>query len=272
VVDAAHNQESHQDVHLFIGNIQRPPRFLTPDINSSVEEGTPFSVNLQATDPNPADHLVFSLNGAPVGATIDPRTGLLTWTPPLTYVSTVGGTRPATFTATVTDGNASASLNINLSVADVTIVHVAEWNRGACLVRGDLTEVSKLVTTYTTAAKHRHVAKSLAGLTAALIAAVTPFGDKIGGRDLPLGLGLGAAVVGVVGQALPDPGARERQVGVLQRAQVELQNADQNYNPVTTDVRDQTLLQIRTDAMNTRTRVAANLQDIGITVPSTTCR
>lgn len=276
VVDLVHNQESHQDVNFYIGDIQTPPRFLTPEINSQVPEGTPVSVSLQATDPNPADrpNLVFSLNGAPHGATIDPRTGVLAWTPPYTYV-TVGRTRPATFIANVTDGiqgNAPASLNIIFTIEDVRIVNQEEWNRGVCQVAADFAEVTSMATTYSNAARNRRRAKTLVGLTAALISVLTPFSDDVGGADLPLAMGIGAAVIGVAAERLPDPGPRERQAAVLMRVQVDLRNAEQVYTRRTTDITDPELLAIRTDALNSRSRAGADLQAVDLTLAPANCR
>jgi hypothetical protein len=48
-----------------------------------VEEGNSLAVQVRATDPDAGQTLTFSLDaGAPAGATIDPTSGLLVWTPP----------------------------------------------------------------------------------------------------------------------------------------------------------------------------------------------
>jgi hypothetical protein len=177
----------------------------------------------------------------------------------------------ASFTAVVSDGNTPVSLPIKLTVINVDIVHAAEWNRGVCQVRGDLTAVDELVKRYNHAAGRRGFAKSFFQLTAALIAAVTPFGDKIGGPDLPKGLGLGAAIVGVIAERLPEPGPRERQSTLLQRAQVDLTAAEQSYTPQTGDVRDPSLLRNRSEALATRDRVRADLAKESIIIPTPQC-
>ncbi len=61
------------------------PPVLQPIPNQSATVGTPFSLNVSpyASDPNtPVLPLTYSLTGTvPAGASIDPNTGLLTWTP-----------------------------------------------------------------------------------------------------------------------------------------------------------------------------------------------
>ena len=47
-----------------------------------IDEETLLSFTASATDPDlPAHTLTFSLTGAPAGASIDPATGVFTWTP-----------------------------------------------------------------------------------------------------------------------------------------------------------------------------------------------
>jgi hypothetical protein len=56
---------------------------LDPIGNKAIDEETALTFTVTATDPDfPANGLIFSLDGgAPEGATIDPMTGLFTWTP-----------------------------------------------------------------------------------------------------------------------------------------------------------------------------------------------
>jgi len=59
------------------------PPVLTPLGAQSVEEGSALAVQVTATDPNPGHTVTYSLDpGAPAGATINPTSGLLVWTPP----------------------------------------------------------------------------------------------------------------------------------------------------------------------------------------------
>jgi cyclophilin family peptidyl-prolyl cis-trans isomerase len=67
--------------------------------NQSVDEGTAFTYALVAQDPNlPGDTLTYSLVSGPANATVNPTTGLVTFTPQ----ETDGGTTK-TFTVRVTD-------------------------------------------------------------------------------------------------------------------------------------------------------------------------
>jgi len=88
---------------------------LAPIPDQTVNEGSLLSVRVSATDPNPAAVLTYSLKSAPPGATIDPNTGVFTYTP------TEG---PATYPVTVrvTDNGAlplSDTTSFNIIVNDV---------------------------------------------------------------------------------------------------------------------------------------------------------
>ena len=90
----------------------------------TVVESTLLTVAASATDTDlPADTLTYSLVSAPSGATINPSTGVFTWTPgeadgPGTHNVTVrvsdgnGGTTETSFTITVTESNAAPSLAV----------------------------------------------------------------------------------------------------------------------------------------------------------------
>jgi hypothetical protein len=54
---------------------------LTVPPDQTVDEGTLLSASASATDPDPEDTLTFSLLQPPAGATIDPATGAISWTP-----------------------------------------------------------------------------------------------------------------------------------------------------------------------------------------------
>jgi hypothetical protein len=49
--------------------------------DQTIPENTLFSLQFKATDPDPTVQLVYTLISGPSGASIDPATGLLTWTP-----------------------------------------------------------------------------------------------------------------------------------------------------------------------------------------------
>ena len=90
----------------------------------TVVENTPLTVTAIATDADlPADTLTYSLVTAPTGATINPSTGVFTWTPgeadgPGTHNVTVrvsdgnGGTAETSFAITVTESNAAPTLAV----------------------------------------------------------------------------------------------------------------------------------------------------------------
>ncbi|MFA7617847.1 MAG: multicopper oxidase domain-containing protein [Thiohalomonadaceae bacterium] len=61
----------------------RAPVFTSLPTDTVAVEGTAWSGQASATDPDPSDHLSFLLVSGPEGMTIDPAEGRLTWTPPL---------------------------------------------------------------------------------------------------------------------------------------------------------------------------------------------
>jgi uncharacterized repeat protein (TIGR01451 family) len=67
------------------------PPVLAPIGDKSVNVGSPLTFRVSATDPDlPAQTLSYSLDpNAPTGATINPSTGVFTWTPPPGQTSTV---------------------------------------------------------------------------------------------------------------------------------------------------------------------------------------
>ncbi len=78
------------------------PPVLAPVGNQTATVGVPFTaIDLSATDPDMGDTLTYSMTGLPTGATLDPATGVLTWTP---TAEQVAGS-PYTVTFTVLDGN-----------------------------------------------------------------------------------------------------------------------------------------------------------------------
>lgn len=92
-----------------------PQPSLSPIITSNppttATVGQLYTHDVNATDPDPSDTITYSLNGAPLGMTIDPITGLISWTPGITQTGaqnvTViasdgrGGTTSQTFSITV---------------------------------------------------------------------------------------------------------------------------------------------------------------------------
>ena len=87
-----------------------PPVLTLPGNTFAGVAGLPVTFTATATDPNTGDTLTFSLDGAPADATIDPATGLFTWTPP------AAGT--FTFDVKVTDaGGLSDTESVTVEVA-----------------------------------------------------------------------------------------------------------------------------------------------------------
>lgn len=98
---------------------------IAPITDKTIREDQPFSLAVAATDPEqPNDRLTFSLVGSvPEGLSIDPATGLLTWTPneaqgPASYPVTVG---------VVDDAVPSRGSSLTFTL------HVEEANRGPVL-------------------------------------------------------------------------------------------------------------------------------------------
>ena len=78
---------------------------------------------MDATDPDAGDTVTFSLNGAPLGMTIDPNTGVISWTPAITQ------TGPQNVTAIASDGRggiASQTFSINVGAAQANRAPTAQ--------------------------------------------------------------------------------------------------------------------------------------------------
>ncbi len=89
------------------------PPVLAPVGDQAVVAGQPFTLQLQATDPD-GDGLTFGHEGAlPAGAALDPAKGRFTWTAP---AAAVGTTERVTFT--VSDGALSDTLEVRFVVTD----------------------------------------------------------------------------------------------------------------------------------------------------------
>src|SRR5262249_18323514 len=69
-------------VTIVVAPDSRPPTLLKP-ADRTVREGDLVQIALQASDPEGASLTYFS-DGLPVGAVLDPRTGVFTWTPDFT--------------------------------------------------------------------------------------------------------------------------------------------------------------------------------------------
>jgi uncharacterized repeat protein (TIGR01451 family) len=81
---AASTNPSARTLHSFtvtVNEVNSPPALaLIP--NQTVAEGGTLALTIKATDPDlPPNKLTFSIVSGPIGATIDPTSGLVTWTP-----------------------------------------------------------------------------------------------------------------------------------------------------------------------------------------------
>jgi hypothetical protein len=96
----------------------RPPHIETL-ADTTVPEETLFTRTIAATDPD-NDHLTYSLIDPPAGATIDPSTGQLSWTP-----TEAQGPGTFTFDVRVTDDGTPAAFSDAMFTVDVTEVNRA---------------------------------------------------------------------------------------------------------------------------------------------------
>ncbi|NND74213.1 MAG: tandem-95 repeat protein, partial [Ilumatobacter sp.] len=79
--DGTSPMSDSETIAILVNETNQPP-VLDPVGNRSVDELTPLTFTLTATDPDiPADALTFSATGLPAGATLDPVTGDFAWTP-----------------------------------------------------------------------------------------------------------------------------------------------------------------------------------------------
>src|SRR5262249_12557434 len=88
--------------------------------NQTVNEGAPLSVMIIATDANGADTLTYSLVNPPIGAAINPATGVFTWTP-----TEAQGPSTNTITVQVTDNGAPPLSDTETFTVIVNEVNVA---------------------------------------------------------------------------------------------------------------------------------------------------
>ncbi|MCU0858161.1 MAG: putative Ig domain-containing protein, partial [Pontiellaceae bacterium] len=92
--------------------------------NKNVNEGVALSFTAAATDSDiPTNTLVYSLVGAPAGASINTNSGVFNWTP-----TEAQGASNYTFTVRVTDNNPAAVNSQNLTDEEIITVTVNEIN------------------------------------------------------------------------------------------------------------------------------------------------
>lgn len=100
------------------------PPVLTVTGDRAGDEGTTFTLQATATDPDIGQQLQFGIFGAPPGATMDPATGRLTWT-----TSEADGPGEITFTIRVTDNGTpprSDAETVTLAIRELNQAPVLE--------------------------------------------------------------------------------------------------------------------------------------------------
>ena len=102
-------------------NTNQPP-VLDPVGAQSVDELVLLTFTATASDPDVGDSLLFSLSGGPAGASIDPNSGVFTWTP-----TEAQGPGSFTFSVVATDDgipNLADSESITVTVNEVNVAPV----------------------------------------------------------------------------------------------------------------------------------------------------
>lgn len=111
VVDDGQLASAPDSVQIVVDAANQPP-LLEPVADQQVTVEQFLGVQLVATDPDAGDVLVFTLDVAPVGMSVDPATGLIQWTPSETQL----GDNPVTARVTDAEGLfASQSFLIRVS-------------------------------------------------------------------------------------------------------------------------------------------------------------
>jgi DNA/RNA endonuclease G (NUC1) len=99
-------------VNVTVNSVNDAPVLTGVPPNASVEYGSLLTFTAQATDVDtPQGSLVFSLSGAPAGASIDASSGVFTWTPTAAQAG-----NSYSFSVAVSDGQNSVSSNITVNV------------------------------------------------------------------------------------------------------------------------------------------------------------
>jgi hypothetical protein len=109
------NMDNETNLVLFLKTNSAPS--LTIPADQTIDELTPLTVTSFATDPDPGSTLTFSLLAPPTGMTIDPSSGVISWTP-----SEAQGPGSFTITVVVSDDAQtplSATNSFNVTVNEV---------------------------------------------------------------------------------------------------------------------------------------------------------
>ena len=116
--DGAYDEET---IDITVNETNAPPA-LNLIGDQTIDELDTLTFTVTASDQDPAPELTYSLDGAPTGATIDPETGVFTWTP-----TEAQGPNSYTFNIVVTDEeDASDEQEITVTVNEVNVAPVLE--------------------------------------------------------------------------------------------------------------------------------------------------
>ena len=123
VVTDDKNATDEQEITVTVNEVNVAPVLEELDDELVVNEGSLLTFTAEATDVDlPENELTFSLDGAPTGATIDPETGVFTWTP-----SESQGPNSYTFNVVVTDeDDATDEQEITVTVNEVNVAPVLD--------------------------------------------------------------------------------------------------------------------------------------------------
>ena len=113
-------------VHITINPVNDPPVLSNVPASATIPELSAYTFTATAADVD-SPTLVFSLVGAPAGASINPTTGQFTWTP----TEAQGGAGvPYAFKVRVSDGEANTDADVTINVAEVNqppvLAHVGD--------------------------------------------------------------------------------------------------------------------------------------------------
>lgn len=112
VVSDGHGGTATGNVNITVNPVNDPPVLSGVPATASVVYGTNLTFTTSASDVDlPAQPLTFSLSGQPAGASINPSTGVFSWTPTAAQADA-----NYTFSVLVSDGQATTSSSITVTV------------------------------------------------------------------------------------------------------------------------------------------------------------
>jgi hypothetical protein len=118
------------DLVVSSGPVNVAPEVTNPG-TQTVAEGSQLTVNIQATDPNAGQLLTYTLDSGPAGATLDPATGALRWSP-------ADGPSTATISVRVTDdGTPTLSTTVTFDVNVSNVAPTLQISGQAATVPGE---------------------------------------------------------------------------------------------------------------------------------------